>query len=453
MAAAGALATDPGLTATKTGPGLAAPLAQALAPRRRALTLLLLTLAYFFSYMDRQILAILNEDIIRDLHLSDAQMGVLGGLAFAIFYAGLGIPVAWLADRGNRVRIIAIALSVWSGFTAAGGLAGNFVQLLLARIGVGVGEAGSSPPSHSIIADLYPPEKRASAMAIYSLGVGLGAAFGTIIGGTVATFYGWRAAMFVIGLPGLVLALVIWLVVPEPKRGLSDAQIALTEGKPTLAQGFATLFRNRAALHLVAGFTLTSMIGYGHTAFGPAYLMRSFGLTKLQIAWGIAPTAAVILVVAAIVSGRVADRLTRRHGLPVQATMVAVLKACALPFTVVFYLATSTPVALTAYFLAILFSTVYLGATFSLIQSEAPVRQRSMWAAITLLINNMIGLGIGPVAVGVISDALKPTYGAESLRYAMFTFAVITPWAIFHYWRAGVLLRRQRAVTAASLPR
>ena len=179
--------------------------------KRRALTLLLLTLAYFFSYMDRQILAILNEDIIRDLHLSDAQMGMLGGLAFAIFYAGLGIPVAWLADRSNRVRIIAIALAMWSGFTAAGGLAMNFWQLLAARIGVGIGEAGSSPPSHSIIADLYPPEKRASAMAIYSLGVGLGAAFGTIIGGTVATFYGWRVAMYVIGLPGLVLALIIWL--------------------------------------------------------------------------------------------------------------------------------------------------------------------------------------------------------------------------------------------------
>ena len=251
--------------------------------------------------------------------------------------------------------------------------------------------------------------------------------------------------MFVIGLPGLLLALAIWLFVPEPKRGVSDAQIAMTEGKPTLGQGFRTLFRNRAALHLIAGFTLTSMIGYGQTAFGPAYMMRSFGLTKLQIAWGVAPTAAVILVVAAIVSGRVADRLAKKHGLPIQATMVAALKAFALPFTITFYLATSTQVALGAYFCAILFSTVYLGATFALIQSEAPVRQRAMWAAITLLINNMIGLGLGPVLVGSISDALKPTYGAESLRYAMFTFAAITPWAIFHYYRAGVLLRRARA--------
>lgn len=423
------------------------------AMRRRGLVLALLTAAYFFSYMDRQILAILQEDIIKELGLSDAQMGVLGGMAFALFYAGLGIPVAWLADRSNRVKIIAIALAIWSGFTAVGGLATNFWQLLAARIGVGIGEAGSSPPSHSIIADLYPPEKRASAMAIYSLGVGLGAAFGTIIGGTVATYYGWRVAMYVIGLPGLLLALLIWLVVPEPRRGLSDAQIAMDPSvhgaKPSLGDGFRTIIANRAALHLIAGFTLTSMIGYGHTAFGPSYLIRSFGFTKLQIALQVAPVAALVLGFAGVAAGKLADRVGRQRGQWAQATMVAVLKAVALPLTVTFYLATSTPVALTCYFLALAFGAVYLGVTFSLIQSEAPIRQRSTWAAITLLVNNMIGLGLGPFLVGALSDALRPTYGAESLRYAMFVFAAITPWAIFHYWRAGVNLREQRARVAA----
>jgi MFS family permease len=413
---------------------------------RRALTLLLLTFAYFFSYMDRQILAILNEDIVKDLHLGDEQLGLLNGTAFAIFYAGLGLPIAWLADRSNRVRIIAIALTIWSGFTALGGLAMSFWQLLGARIGVGIGEAGSSPPSHSIIADLYPPEKRASAMSIYSLGVGLGAAFGTIIGGVVATYYGWRVALYVIGLPGLLLAVTIWLVVPEPKRGLSDAQIAMDEGsKPTFAEGFASLFSNRAALHLIVGFTLTSMIGYGLTAFGPSYMQRSFGFTKLDIALKVAPAGAVIVGVAAIASGRLADWLTRRYGLYAQSLMVAVLKTCGLPLTICFYLSTSGNVAIGFFFASILFSTAYLGVTFALIQSEAPIRQRAMWAAITLLVNNMIGLGLGPLAVGAISEALKPTYGAESLRYAMFTFAAITPWAIFHYWRAGVLLKRRAA--------
>jgi MFS family permease len=422
-------------------------------PRRRALTLLLLTLAYFFSYMDRQILAILQEDIIKDLHLSDAQMGILGGMAFAIFYAGLGIPVAWLADRGNRVRIIAGALAIWSAFTALGGLAANFWQLLGARIGVGIGEAGSSPPSHSIIADLYPPDKRASAMSIYSLGVGLGAAFGTIIGGVVATYYGWRVAMYVIGLPGLLLAAIIWAVVPEPKRGLSDEQIAMDEpSRPSLADGFSTLFANRAALHLVAGFTLTSMIGYGLTAFGPSFMQRSFGFTKLDIALKVAPAGAIIVAIAAVASGRIADRLTRRYGQYSQSFMVAIFKTIGLPLTLCVYTATNPTFGVGAYFLSILFSTAYLGVTFALIQSEAPVRLRATWAAITLLVNNMIGLGLGPFLVGMLSDALKPTYGAESLRYSMFVFAAITPWAIFHYWRAGVLLkRRAQAVKEAAL--
>jgi MFS family permease len=427
-------------------PTITAPITDSLAMRRRSLTLFLLTLTYFFSYMDRQILAILQEDIKHDLALNDLQLGILGGFAFAIFYAGLGIPVAWLADRTRRVRIIAIALAVWSGFTALGGLAMNFWQLLGARIGVGVGEAGSSPPSHSIIADLYPPEKRAGAMAIYSLGVGLGAAFGTIIGGTVAHFYGWRTAMFVIGAPGLLLAVIVWRFVPEPKRGLSDAQIAVEPGAhPSFASGFSSLLKNRAALHLIAAFTITSTIGYGLTAFGPSFLIRSFGFNKLQIATLVAPFAAVVIAAATVGSGKFADYLARRYGLHSQAWMVAVLKTVALPFTVAFYLMGDATMAVVLYIVSLLFASCYLGPTFALIQAEAPLRQRAMWAAIALLVNNLIGLGLGPTLVGALSDALRPAYGVESLRYAMFAFAAITPWAIFHYWRAGVLLKRQTA--------
>ncbi|MBS0477819.1 MAG: MFS transporter [Proteobacteria bacterium] len=410
--------------------------------KRRALTLLLLTLAYFFSYMDRSILAILQEAIIRDLHVSDFAMGIISGTAFAIFYAGLGLPVARLADRSNRVRIIAIALAIWSGFTALGGLAMNFWQLLGARIGVGVGEAGSSPPSHSIIADLYPPDKRTGAMAIYSLGVGLGAAMGTTIGGTVLFFYGWRMALYVVGLPGLALALLIWALVPEPKRGLSDAQLAVQrDDQPSFMESLRALLANRAALHVIMGFTLTSMIGYGHSAFGPSYLQRSFAFGPLDIAWKIAPAAALVILAGTIGSGKLADHLARSGGLHVQATMVAVLKTCALPFTVWFYSTSSVTVAVASYMAALFFTSCYLGPTFSLIQSEAPIRQRAMWSAITLLVNNLIGLGLGPALVGGVSTLLKPAYGAESLRYAMFIFAAITPWAIFHYWRAGVLLK------------
>jgi MFS family permease len=418
--------------------------ADALALKRRRLTLALLTITYFFSYMDRQILAILQELIKKDLALSDTQLGLLSGLAFAVFYATLGIPVARLADRANRKNIVAVSLAIWSVMTAAGGLAQNFVQLLIARIGVGIGEAGSSPPSHSIIADLYPPERRAGAMGVYSLGVVLGAALGTFIGGLVASAYGWRAAMFVIGLPGVLLAVIVWLFVVEPRRGLSDTHNhAVHEALPSLGKGFASILANRPALHLVMAVTLTSMIGYGLTAWGPSFMVRSLGFTVREISLYVALPAGAAGAASAVLGGRLADRLARSHGLHAQSLMVAVLKTLALPFTLAFFLLDSPVAAIASYFMYVLLANSYLGPTFALIQGLAPVRLRALWAAITLLVINLIGLGLGPTLVGVISDLLKPSLGSESLRWSMLVFAAVTPWAIFHYWRAGVLLKRQ----------
>lgn len=416
----------------------------ALAMRRRTLTLALLTITYFFSYMDRQILAILQEAIKRDLQLEDWQLGLLAGLAFAVFYATLGIPVAWLADRANRKNIIAVSLAAWSLMTAAGGLAQNFVQLLAARIGVGIGEAGSSPPSHSIIADLYPPEKRAGAMGIYSLGVVLGAALGTFIGGLVASAYGWRAAMYVIGLPGVALALIVWAFVVEPRRGLSDpAHAAVTSlDMPPLLEGFRAIVRAPAALHLVAAVTVTSMIGYGLTAFGPSYMQRSLALSMRDISLYVALPAGICGVVSAVMGGKLADRFARTHGLYMQSLMVAMLKTAALPFTLAFLLLDAPAAAIATYFVYVLLANSYLGPTFALIQGLAPVWQRALWAAITLLAINLVGLGLGPTLVGTISYLLAPSLGEDSLRWAMFLFAAVTPWAIYHYWRAGVLLKR-----------
>lgn len=428
---------------------IADAIADDAAIKRRSLTLGLLTVTYFFSYMDRQILAILQELIKEDLNLSDTQLGMLTGLAFAVFYAGLGIPVARLADRMNRKNIIAISLTVWSAMTAACGLAQNFIQLLLFRIGVGVGEAGSSPPSHSIIADLYPPEKRASAMAIYSLGVVLGTAFGTMIGGTVAHYYGWRIALFAVGIPGVLLAFFVWKYVVEPRRGLSDvAKVVESDTMPTLGQGFAGMWRNKAAVHVVLGVTLTSMIGYGLAAFGPSYMQRSLDMSLLQIAWIVAPVLGIVGAASTVLGGRLADWLAKRHGMHSQSWMVAVLKLIALPFALAFYWLDSWQLALSAYVVALLFQNSYLGPSFAMIQSLAPQKVRALWAAITLLVINMVGLGIGPVAVGRLSDALNPAYGEDSLRYAMLIFAAITPWAIFHYWRAGVLLKQQQDARA-----
>ncbi|TKD53338.1 MFS transporter [Sphingomonas baiyangensis] len=398
--------------------------------------------------MDRQILAILQELIKADLRLTDTQLGLLSGLAFAIFYATLGIPVARLADRFNRKNIVAISLALWSMMTAAGGLAANFGQLLAARIGVGIGEAGSSPPSHSIIADLYPPNERAGAMGIFSLGVVLGAALGTTIGGLVASSYGWRNAMFVIGLPGVVLAVIVWLFVVEPRRGLSDparAPDAPGTPMPGLAAGFASLGRSAPAVHLVIAVTLTSMIGYGLTAWGPSYMQRTLGISVRDIALYVALPGGVFGVISAVGGGRIADRLARGRGLYAQSLMVAVFKLVALPFMLGFYLIDQPMLAIGSYWLSVLFANSYLGPTFALIQGLAPLRMRALWAAITLLVINLIGLGAGPTLVGVLSDALRPQFGADSLRWALCVFAAITPWAIFHYWRAGVLLRRAAA--------
>ena len=419
-------------------------IADTLAIRRRGLTLLLLTLTYFCSYMDRQILAILQEAIKRDLHLSDTQLGLVGGFVFALFYATLGIPIARLADRTSRRNIIAVSLAVWSLMTALGGLAQNFVQLMLARIGVGVGEAGSSPPSHSIIADLYPPEKRAGAMAIYSLGVTMGGGFGTLIGGVVAHYYGWRIAMLTVGLPGLLLAIVVRLLVIEPRRGLSDVQrVASHDPVPSILQGFASIWRNRAAVHVIMGFTITSMIGYALVGWGPSYLQRSLGMSMLDVSKYVAIPAALTASASAVFGGRLADRMTARYGTWSQAWVVAAMKAIALPFAVTFYLVYSPAIALTVYFFSLLFSSVYLGPSFALIQYLAPIRLRASWAAIALFVNNLIGLGLGPLMVGRISDWLQPTYGSESLRYALLCVVSLTPWAIFHFWRAGVMIRRQ----------
>ena len=433
----------------------AAAIADTLAMKRRPWTLVLLTTAYFFSYMDRQILAILQELIRADLHLSDTQLGLLAGFAFAIFYATLGLPVARIADRGNRVNIIAIALTVWSLMTALCGLAQNFIQLLLCRIGVGVGEAGSSPPSHSIIADLYPAEKRAGAMGIYSLGVVLGTAFGTMIGGGVAHLYGWRIAMLTVGLPGVLLAILIKLVMVEPRRGLSDVQI-VAEGEergtmPSLGEGFRAMWADRAARHLVMGVTVTSLIGYGHAAFGPSFLQRSLGLSMIQVASIVAPVGAVMGTISAVGGGWLANKLAQRWGLHTQSWMVFGLKCIGLPLSFVFYASSDPWLAVPCYWLAVLLINSYLGPTFALIQGRSPLRMRALWAAITLLVINLVGLGLGPTLIGAISDMLKPAFGEESLRYAMFTFSAASPWAIWHYWRAGALMKREEQAAALAI--
>nr|MDH4382292.1 MFS transporter [Gammaproteobacteria bacterium] len=270
-----------------------------------------LLVVYTFNFIDRQILSILMESIKRDLQLSDQSLGFLSGFAFAAFYATLGIPMALWADRGNRRNLISISLALWSAMTAVCGLAQNFTHLALARIGVGIGEAGCSPPSHAIISDYFHPRERATALGIYALGIPFGVMFGLFLGGWINEVFGWRNAFFLLGLPGIALAVVVRMTVPEPQRGLSDARVDHGE-RPSFGETLRFLRRRPAFMHLSFGAGLACFLGYGLITWLPAFLIRSHGLKTGEIGLWLGLLMGVVGGIAMFSGGVLADRLGRR---------------------------------------------------------------------------------------------------------------------------------------------
>jgi len=410
--------------------------------RRYALLLLLLVLTA--SHVDRQILGILLEPIKRELLLSDTQLGFLSGVAFAIFYATLGIPMAMWADRGNRRNIITLALSVWSGMTVLCGMAANFWQLALARIGVGIGEAGSNPPSHSIISDLYPLAERSKAMATFALGVNFGIILGFLLGGWINQWYGWRAAFWVAGAPGLVLALIVRLTLPEPARGYAEGLQGVSQEVPRLRAVVRHMFSTPALRHIIAGTTLSAFIGYGVVLWIPTFLARSHGMQSGEIGTVLALFFGVLGALGTYLGGFFADRLGKRD-VRWQVWVVGVTILIAFPFTVLYYLAESKELALAGALLPSLLGGVYLGPSFALNQSLVTIRMRSVASAIILFIVNIIGLGLGPLTVGILSDFFQPHYGDESLRYALTCLALVNLWTASHYFLAARTLRTDLA--------
>ncbi len=429
-------------------PGLSA-----ITPARRTYTLFMLVVVYASSQIDRQVMGILLEPIKRDLMLSDTQMGFMSGFAFAIFYATLGVPVAWLADRSNRRNIIAIAIALWSGMTALCGLSQNFTQLALARIGVGIGEAGSSPPSHSMISDLYPAEKRAGAMGIFALGVYIGVMIAFIGGGVLSDLYGWRVVFFTFGLPGLVVALLVRFTLVEPKRGAADgtAPPAPAPEINAIAAGFRHLWRSRASRHLTLGCTLVSFIGYGGVIWVPPFLARSHDLSQSEIGLILGLMVGIGGGAGALTGGWLADRWGGRDP-RWGAWIVALSQIVSAPFVLIFYLADSTLIAFISYAPIIFLGAFYLGPTFGMIQSLAPPHRRAMAAAILLLILNLIGLGLGPQMVGILSDLFEPYAGSDSVRYALLAVSVVGLWATAHYYLAGAHYAREIARDRAGAP-
>jgi MFS family permease len=402
---------------------------------QRRYVLGVLVVVYTFNFIDRQILSILLEPIKRDLGLSDTQLGMLTGFAFAAFYATLGIPIARLADRSNRRNLIAIALVIWSGMTALSGIAANFWQLLVARIGVGVGEAGCSPPAHAMIADYYPVERRATALGIYSLGIPFGILFGFLAGGWINELFGWRTAFFVVGIPGLLLAVVVRLSIAEPQRGMAEGRTA-TADQPGMLETFRYLWSKRSFRHLALGGALTAFVGYSFVSWVPSFLIRSHGMTTGEIGTWLGLILGIPGGIGISLGGYLADRFGARDN-RWYLWIVVVALLVGVPFAVGVFFAPTANGALWLLVMPILLGNFYQATSFSQTQGLAGLRMRSVAAAVFLFIVNIIGLGAGPQFVGIVSDLLAPRFGDESLRWALLGASLINVWAAAHYYVAG----------------
>ncbi len=396
----------------------------------------LMLAVYVVNFVDRQILSILLPSIQRDLVLSDTQLGLLGGVAFAIFYATLGIPIGRLADQWSRRGVIAISLAIWSGMTALCGSANGFTQLLLARVGVGVGEAGGSPPAHSLIAEYFPEERRGTALSIFSLGVPIGILIGFLAGGWINEFFGWRRAFFAVGLPGLGLAAVVALTLREtPKTGTQMAT-------PGIGQVFRYLFGLSSFRHASFGSALYAFVGYAVVGWAPTFLERTHGMSSGPIGTWLALIIGVGGAIGTLAGGRLADQIGARDK-RAYTLVPAVALLAAYPAGFVIYLTDHTTLALILLAFPVIFGSMYQGPTFSVVQSLSPPAMRATAAAVLLFVINILGLGLGPSAVGVLSDALKDSYGGDSLRYALLIVSTAYLWAALHFALASRSLRAE----------
>ena len=394
--------------------------------RRVILGLLLAT--YTFNFIDRTIIATIGQAIKVDLKITDTQLGLLGGLSFALLYTVLGIPIARLAERRNRVTIISVALVIWSGFTVACGFAANFASLMIMRVGVGVGEAGCSPPSHSVISDYYSPKRRASALAVYAFGIPLGSMIGAAAGGWLAMTYGWRIAFMVVGAPGVILALLVKLIIREPARGGADPLERPVLGEDVMAHAVAgssrgwlgrelkelaavtgDLFGHWPVLNMVLGITLTSLGGYGVGQFSAPYFNRAFGLDYATVGLIFGLIGGFSSGLGTLAGGFVSDRASR-YGARWYALTPAIGLAIATPIYLLAYTRPDWRVAALILLVPGIFHYTYLGPTFGVVQNVVETRRRATATAVLFLFLNLIALGGGPLLTGLIIDRLAQVH-------------------------------------------
>lgn len=406
--------------------------------RYRILLLTILLIIYAFNYVDRLALGLLMQDIKRELDLSDTQLGLLTGVAFALFYSVMGIPIARWADRGNRVTIIALTTGIWSVLVALCGAATSFMQLLLIRIGVAVGEAGCVPPAHSLIADNFARPARPRAVAVYMLGGSLSSLIGYFGAGWLNELYGWRMTFVILGVPGIVLAALAWFFLREPRLA-ATAQRAAAEpsvAQPTMAQVCVTLWRIPSFRHLLFAFSVIFLLGYGIAQWLPAFFIRSHGMTTGEVGTWFA----LILGVSGFVGTSCGGWLATRYAASnerFQLRALAILFGSLVIVRPATYLVPSQNWALLLMVPTTLVIYVGDGPLFAVIQSLVPERMRAMSIALIYLVANLVGMGLGPLAAGAISDALHGWAGDDSLRYSLLALCPGYLWVMWHLWRAS----------------
>jgi MFS family permease len=392
----------------------------------RSYVLVVLVIVYTFNFIDRQIVGILAVPIKAELHLSDSQLGLMGGLAFALFYTLLGIPIARLADRVSRTWIMTVALALWSLMTAMCGLTQNFAQLFMARVGVGVGEAGGVAPAYSLICDYFPTTERARALSVYSFGIPIGAALGIVLGGFITSLMSWRMAFFIVGLAGLLITPLLKFTVREPKRGALDHPVRVDAARgaavgapaPSLFDVISVLARKPSFWGLSLGAASASMMGYGLFFWAPSFLVRSFHLSLLHAGLSFGALVLVGGLIGIWFGGALADRYGEKRR-----AMYALIPATAFLATVPFYVVGVLSTTLWLSFAVLLVPTalglVWLGPVLAAVQHLVPGNMRATASALFLFINNLIGIGLGTTLIGAVSDATRVRFGLESLRYAI----------------------------------
>jgi predicted MFS family arabinose efflux permease len=409
--------------------------------RYRWTVLVMLTLVYTFNFIDRQILVILQEPIKADLGLSDAQLGLLTGFSFALVYVTAGIPIAWLADRANRRNIVAASLAFWSLMTAMSGLVQNYGQLLVARLGVGVGEAGGTPPAHSMISDYFPPSSRGTALSFYSMGIYIGVLFGFAAGGWIAENFGWRNAFFVIGIPGILYAFAVLWVVKEPKRGHFDPAGAGAPAQSSLSETMAGLRRRPTFWYLSVGCAFSAFVSYGNGNFMPSFLMRNHGLSLTEVGVILGLISGLSGATGTFLGGYMADRLATRDmrwylWIPILGGLSAMIPAY---YTL---LGENTTFIVAAMIPSQILSALYLGPCIATCHNLVSPGMRAMASAILYFVLNLIGLGLGPLTVGILSDFYAEPFGDDNLRYAMASVLSIGFLGVYFLWMGTRSLNR-----------